>query len=744
MKCPKCVQSDMRQVMAPGGNTVDVCPDCSGAWLDLGEVYLYAKDGPGVYEMLKEAYSKSAPSTRICPRDGSRLRQARPGGAKLVIDVCPTCGGDWFDAGEIAELNTLLERRIEAKALRNPPAAGRADMENGSTARPPASSSARMLGPLLPPLPSLALRSGAVLLSLYGVMAAFMALAVYFLRLDISFIFIGAALSLLLSFLIGPWLMDMSLGWFHRFEWVAPERLAKNLKPFLERLCIEARIPMPRCGIIDDGSPNAFTYGHTPSNARLVLTRGLAETLDEEELKAVAAHEVGHIVHWDMAVMTLAALVPAVLYLVYRFCMRMGRVKSSGRGKGNPLPFIGLAAFLLYFVTEYVVLFLSRTREFYADRFSGEALRAPGRLASALVKIAYGLAGRRPSSARPSSQALREAGEGGRREPKEDGEKKDASNLRRSEGLDESAGLIAARALGIFDSVSARGLVAASLIGGAPSAGQSADGTARGENGLRAGPVGGRLSRENITAAMQWDLWNPWAGFYELKSTHPLPAKRIEALGRQAESMGKEAFVRFDLKRPESYWDEFLVDVLVIFLPWLMALLAAAGALYAPGMPPWYVCAAGMWAAGYLVRTRFSYPPGPAMEASAASLLKQVKVSAIRGIRVKLSGKIIGRGIPGYLFSEDLVMQDATGFLFLDYKQPMALFEWIFALGAAQRLVGQEVSVEGWYRRAPVPYLELRRVSDSQGRARGCCTMAAKYFFGAALLAASVYAVLMG
>src|SRR5207247_359588 len=103
------------------------------------------------------------------------------------------------------------------------------------------------------------------------------------------------------------------------------------------------------------------------------------------------------------------------------------------------------------------------------------------------------------------------------------------------------------RALGIFDPVGAMGLAAASLSrSGAP-------------------------SKENILGAMQWDLWNPWAKYYELQSTHPLPAHRLELLGQQAQAYGQTPFVNFNLQQPESYWDEFAVDFLVLWLPWLLA-----------------------------------------------------------------------------------------------------------------------------------------------------------------------------
>ncbi|MCH7555253.1 MAG: M48 family metalloprotease, partial [Proteobacteria bacterium] len=155
--------------------------------------------------------------------------------------------------------------------------------------------------------------------------------------------------------------------------------------------------------MIDDGAPQAFTYGHTPNNARIVLSRGIFELLEPEEAEAVVAHEIGHAVHWDMFLMTVAQLVPLIFYYLYRTLIRM---RSSG-GKDNSAGAriaIAIGAYVLYMVSEYVVLWFSRTREYHADRFAGTATGNPSLLASALVKIAYGLAGReRRTSKNPSA-----------------------------------------------------------------------------------------------------------------------------------------------------------------------------------------------------------------------------------------------------------------------------------------------------------------------------------------------------
>jgi Zn-dependent protease with chaperone function len=312
----------------------------------------------------------------------------------------------------------------------------------------------------------------------------------------------------------------------------------------------------------------AIIYGHHPGNARLVVTSGLLEILDEEELRAVVGHELGHVLHWDILIMTLASLAPIILYYLYRFL-----INARTRGKGNPLPLVALLCYVFYLISQYLVLFLSGAREYYADRFSGRITKDPNALARALVKIAYGLAAAR----------------------REEAEEKARSPVR------------AIAPLGIFDPHAALHLAVAS--GG-----------------------GEGFSRGDMVGAMQWDLWNPWAGFYELASTHPLPAKRIKALGDLASHYDQQPLVSFNAAKPESYWDEFFVDLLVMALPILLPLVALAftGSSLVRN-PGWAVgLALAAFGLGSLIRTLFAYRGGLFPEVSVASILKKVKVSAIR------------------------------------------------------------------------------------------------------------------
>ena len=137
---------------------------------------------------------------------------------------------------------------------------------------------------------------------------------------------------------------------------------------------------MPRIGIIESAAPNAFTFGHMASDARVVVTTGLLKILTPEEANTVLAHKMGHVEHGDFIVMTVAALVPLLLYQIYIF--------SRSDNRSRP---VALGAYLAYCISQYLVFMLSRTREYFADRYSAEMTHAPDALATALVKIAYGI-----------------------------------------------------------------------------------------------------------------------------------------------------------------------------------------------------------------------------------------------------------------------------------------------------------------------------------------------------------------
>ena len=165
--------------------------------------------------------------------------------------------------------------------------------------------------------------------------------------------------------------------------------LEKDEFPWIEEavyeICIKNKVKIPKITIANTGMPNAFTFGRTNRSATLTLTRGLLNTLTQDEVKGVIAHEVGHIKHNDMVVMTIISVIPTIAYFI-----AISTMFNRSRNQGGAAVLIGMGAFAVYFITNLLLLYFSRLREYYADNFAGHQVR-PSLLANGLAKITYGL-----------------------------------------------------------------------------------------------------------------------------------------------------------------------------------------------------------------------------------------------------------------------------------------------------------------------------------------------------------------
>ena len=172
---------------------------------------------------------------------------------------------------------------------------------------------------------------------------------------------------------------------------VTPEQEPK-LHQILDRLCLLADMKKPRVGVAEMDMPNAFATGRSPSHAVICATRGLMNRLSDEELEAVLAHELSHVAHRDVAIMTIASGVGMLAGLVSRIALWSTVLGGGGRGKsGQQLVLLELATFLIsiiiYIISFLLTMALSRYRELAADRSGAILIGKPSVLASALVHI---------------------------------------------------------------------------------------------------------------------------------------------------------------------------------------------------------------------------------------------------------------------------------------------------------------------------------------------------------------------
>ncbi len=174
---------------------------------------------------------------------------------------------------------------------------------------------------------------------------------------------------------------------------VGPDK-APELHAMVERLSTMAGLPKPRVAVIDSDVPNAFATGRSPKHSAVAITRGLWQRLEPREVEAVLAHELAHVRHRDVAVMTVASFFSMVAAMLMRFGLFSGMMGGGNRDQNSaPIWLIMFLVSLLTYVISYVLLMaLSRYREYAADRGAAQITGEPEHLISALRKISARMA----------------------------------------------------------------------------------------------------------------------------------------------------------------------------------------------------------------------------------------------------------------------------------------------------------------------------------------------------------------
>jgi Zn-dependent protease with chaperone function len=469
------------------------------------------------------------------------------------------------------------------------------------------------------------------------------------------------------AFFLSPLLMDFTQRWLYHTRWVdlsEIEHHSPEAAKTIRRVCQDKDLTTPRLGIIDDQNPTAFTYGSLPNSARLVVSQGLFTYLDDDEIATVYAHELGHIVHWDFAVMTVASTLVQICYLIYITARRLARGGGDNKLK-DALQNASLVAYIFYTIGTYLLLYLSRTREYFADHFAAETTGNPNGLSRALVKIAYGIVEEGSRAEEPS---------------------------RLIEGT---------RALGIYDHKAATSTGTAYRVASKP---------------------------EKIGRVFLWDMFNPWGGLMELNSTHPLTGKRVRALSTYAEQlglptefdMGKVIGEGKTLNKSKLY-SNFFVDIVlycaeiigivvgIIIGLFLFSFSGNIGLLI--GMP---LIGLGV---GILVKAFIMFPDySKAIPTDILTLMSDPYASPLRGQPAQLEGELIGRGDAGYQFGSDLKLQDPSGMMYLHYASRFGpIGNFLFGMKRVQSLLGQQVRSVGWFRRGVMPWIDLIQLEGENG-----------------------------
>src|SRR6266540_2130995 len=218
-------------------------------------------------------------------------------------------------------------------------------------------------------------------------------------------VFVGVLISL-----VGNWVLVVLIaGGFLFFQYFFSDRIAlyamrgrevspqqaPELHQMIDRLCALADMPKPRVAISDSDLPNAFATGRDQKHAVVCVTTGILRRLSEPELEAVLSHELSHVAHRDVAVMTIASFLGILAGLVVRSSIYAGAFGGGGWGRSNDnrdntglvILLVVLASAIVYALSFLLTRLLSRYRELSADRAGAILIGRPSTLASALVKV---------------------------------------------------------------------------------------------------------------------------------------------------------------------------------------------------------------------------------------------------------------------------------------------------------------------------------------------------------------------
>ncbi|QQS69045.1 M48 family metalloprotease [Candidatus Saccharibacteria bacterium] len=221
--------------------------------------------------------------------------------------------------------------------------------------------------------------------------------------------------------------------------------------------------------------------------------------------------------------------------------------------------------------------------------------------------------------------------------------------------------------------------------------------------------------RHAVTEAMLFDAYSPWAKLIELNSTHPLTGRRVQHLSKMPSKSGRifsydvEAAASRVMLDKSRLWSVLWSDLGIMLLPYA----AGIGAGFSTRN---FGVGLAVFGAGLIAKTLYRYPSAQPVQTTVLDEMRNPYASPLRGKAVALTGAPVGRGVPGYVFGEDLMFQDKTGLIFMDYHSVFSFFgNLFFALKKVKKLLGQQAAASGWFYRSIASALVLQRM-EIQGQ----------------------------
>lgn len=510
---------------------------------------------------------------------------------------------------------------------------------------------------------------------------------------------------LILLLVASPWLLDLLLRFAYGMEKLPPPKLGNyspEARKLLSRFSVERKQPALSLGVIPTDAPIAMTYGFAPRFARIVVSQGLLEQLEDDEIAAIYAGELGHLENWDFPLMSLAVLLCQLPYVLYWQVSRDGDKWSDSQEwfslvMCQTAGVISAVAYGFYWVLRWPVLFLSRLRFYYSDRASASLTGNPNALTRALLKMAIGIA--------------------------QDVEKQGYTSF----------------VLEGFDLLSPVGYV----------------------QGMTLGSCSAYHSWENL---LEWDRHNIYKKWLTLPQSHPPLGDRLTLLDLYARFWKLDAELDFardgavaPAKSPRWRVKRLLLQGAPYFgLPLgLLAGLMLWG-LGAVAVNLGFGALDWVWgdrsilhgslligvSLGIVLRINSFFPDITSKNIrtnpTLPELLTDPDAIPVDSLPIGLEGQLLGRrGISNWL-AQDLILQSPTGLVKLHAASNLGVVGYLWLLSKRPSdVVGQAISAVGWFRRGATPWIDLDRLTTAEGK-----THASGHPIGSTILAG--VAVLLG
>jgi Zn-dependent protease with chaperone function len=463
-----------------------------------------------------------------------------------------------------------------------------------------------------------------------------------------------------LIFFMSPWIIDITQKQYHRIQWITLADLdekSPEAVEIIENFCEKYNIFVPRLGWIEDDAPVAFTYGVISNSTRIVVSRGLFACLDDDEIAAVYAYQLGRIRNKSFAVLTFISAPVQILYYIHVLLSRQSyRAKSAKQVWQVAATF----ANTLYSLSNYLLVWLSQTSTILSDRFASELTGNPNALARALPKMARQMLPYN-QPAMPTNRLL------------------------------EST-----RALGICDrqTMTAIGLA------------------------MEIAYVG--QTDQDPYRVFLWELFNPWRRWLQLHSTHPLVGKRLKFLSGYSKQLGllteydfaellKEE-KRLDKKRLyRNFWRDFMIQI----SPFIGVAIAVIIALILYFLfNRWLLLSLSMigLGLGFMFQGSLRYPDfRKVADTDLVSLLIDPYASYVQGTPVQIPGELLGYGTDEFYIGYSMRLEDQGGLAFINYIPNFR--QWLIdpsnTIKNLEMLCDRSVLASGWFRRGQFPMIDL-------------------------------------